>query len=354
MKQPTRRHRSTSVPVRPSRIIRPHEFDERYLSVLTRLDPNRAFKYATIPWLHSLCRPEVEYSVFRKYLGYLRQAPNRYIRCPDQQNASPNVPYKTLVYELAERGITLLRSRGLMPEPISLDDETGKKPTRSRGFAQHRAHSYYHEVIVDLGYFAPLHHLVQNNDALRLIDYTALLDHPNVPSVTRASRDPLLITLKYGQTRLDGTPHVLVLSRPNASPLSIGIPGIQVDRGTETFERVEAHLRNAAEYIADRHHERLWGFDNCMIPFLFTSDARKQRAIAFVERERGSFPFLLLKTVPDLGLLHHFPKPQHYDPTYRFHDDEPRPPDSIHVFTTPWQRAGFPDFRLNTFEECTP
>lgn len=354
MKEPTRRHRSTATPVRPSRIIRPHEFDERYLTVLTHLEPHRAFKYATIPWLHWLCRPDVDYSVFRKYLGYLRQAPNRYIRCPEQQNASPNVPYKTLVYELAERGSALLRDRGLMPEPPPSDQGTEKKSKRRRAFALHRAHSYYHEIIVDLGYFAPLQHLVRNDPALHLIDLAGLLNHRNVPPAMRSARDPLLVTLKHGQTRFDGTPHLIIRSRPNAPPLSIGIPGIQVDRGTETFERVEAHVRNAVEYIADGHHARLWGFDNCMIPFLFTSEVRKARAVSFLERERGAFPFLLFKTVPDLGLLHHFPKPQHYDLAHRYDEGEPRPPASIHVFTTPWQRFGFPDFCLSTFEESAP
>ena len=168
---------------------------------------------------------------------------------------------------------------------------------------------------------------------------------------TRTSSDPLLVTLKRGQTRFDGTPHVIVRLRTPDVPLSIGIPGIEVDRGTETFERVEAHIRNAIEYIADGHHARLWGFDNCMIPFLFTSEARKTRAMAFLKSEHGAFPFLLFKSVPDIGLLRHFPKPEHYDPNYRYADGEPRPPESIHVFTTPWQRVGYPDFHLNTFDE---
>ena len=353
MKEPTRRHRTTSTPVGSSRIIRPYEFDERYLSVLAHLDPERAFKYATIPWLHWLCRPDVEYSVFRKYLGYLRQAPNRYIRCPEQQSASPNVPYKTLVYELAPRGVALLRDRGLIKDRISPLDETDKGAKRRRSPAAHRAHSYYHEIIVDLSYFAPLRHLVRSAPELQLVDFAHLLNHSNVPKSTRDASDPLLVTLKSGQTRFDGTPHLILRRRPRASPLTIGIPGIEVDRGTEVFDRVEAHLRNAIEYIEDRHHERIWGFDNCMIPFLFTSEARKARALAFVERTRGRFPFLLFKTVPDIGLLHYFPKPRHYDPAYRYEEGEPKPPAAIHVFTTPWQRAGFPDFSLNTFEDCT-
>jgi hypothetical protein len=32
-------------------------------------------------------------------------------------------------------------------------------------------------------------------------------------------------------------------------------------------------------------------------------------------------------------------------------EGEPQHPDNIHVFTNPWQRAGCPDFFLNTFDE---
>lgn len=175
MNAPTRRHRSSATPLAVTRVIKPYELDERYLKVLQTLEPHRAFKYLTIPWLHYLCRPDVEYSVFRRYLGYLRQAPNRYIRCPEQQLASPNVPFKTLVYELADRGLALLRDRGLAPVQSSSE--------KKRKQAQHRAHSYYHEIIVDLGYFAPLHHAARGSVGLRLVDFTSLLSHKNVPQV---------------------------------------------------------------------------------------------------------------------------------------------------------------------------
>lgn len=340
MTEPLRRHRSSAKTARVARVIRPYEFDDRYLPVLSLLEPYCSFKYLTIPWLHFFCRPEVEYSTFRKYLGYLRQEPNSYIRCPEQQLASPNVPYKTLVYELGERGLKLLQDRGLAP----VRDLSAK---RARAHALHRAHSYYHEVIVDLGYFAPLRHLALRDPNVRVVHFADLLVHDNVPMSTRTSTDPLLVSLSRGQTRFDGTPHVIVRSRDGYDPRSIGIPGIEVDRGTETFERVEAHIRNAVEYVANGHGERLWGFDNCMIPFLFTSEVRKARAMSYLKSETGPVPYLLFKAVPDIGLLRHFPTPQEYDGV----DLTERVPATIHLFTTPWQRVGFPDFSLNTFEE---
>src|SRR5882724_5853227 len=151
MEARTRRHRTSDKPVGKPRTIEPHLIDQRYIEVLKRLEPYHYFKFLTIPWLHLLSGLAVEYSVFRKYLGYMREAPNRYIRCPEQQAASPNTPYKTLVYELADRGIVATRRDQDAPTP---------KSKRNHAFALHRSNSYLHEIIVDLGYYAPLHHLV--------------------------------------------------------------------------------------------------------------------------------------------------------------------------------------------------
>jgi hypothetical protein len=126
---------------------------------------------------------------------------------------------------------------------------------------------------------------------------------------------------------------------------------VQVDRATETFRQVESHLLSAIEFIERRQFETHWGFDNCVIPFLFTNEARKNRAMDFVRQERGPFAFLLFQTIPDIGLLRHFPRPQHYTPSYRYGETEPVHPHNIRTFSNPWQRVGCSDFYLNTFSE---
>jgi hypothetical protein len=350
MKAPTRRHRNSNTPIGNHRTIAPHEIDERYIEVLWRLEPYYHFKLATIPWLHYLSGVDVEYSVFRKYLGYLRQAPNHYIACPEQQNASPNAPYKTLVYELAERGLNELINRGITAKRHSPNPET-KPSKRNSPFALHRSNSYYHEIIVDLGYFAPLQHLVRTDSNLRLLDFAKLMTHRNVPQQTREAKDPLLVSLKNEQIRFDGTPHLIIREQTDSASLSLGIPGIQVDRGTETFRQVEKHIHHAIEFVEGRHFERHWGFDNCLIPFLFTKEVRKNRAMQFVRSERGKCAFLLFQTIPDFGLLRHFPRPEHYDRNYQYIEGEPVHPNNIHIFTNPWQRVGHPDFYLNTFDD---
>src|SRR5262249_40462824 len=254
--QNTRRHRSSHTPVRLIRTIHPHEIDERYIKVLTLLEPYLHFKYLTIPWLHYLSGIQVEYSVFRKYLGYLREAPNRYLVCPEHQNASPNVDRKTLIYQLGERGLSELISRGLVAKRHSPNFERlPPKSNRTFAFAEHRSNSYYHEIIVDLGYFSPLHHFVRSNPNFRLLDFAQLMKHPNVPRRTREAQDPLLIQLKESQLRFDGTPHLLIRKHSNDPTLTIGIPGIQVDRGTESFRQVTNHLLSAIEFIESRLFE---------------------------------------------------------------------------------------------------
>lgn len=352
MERKARRHRSSDKPTGRHRLIAPHEIDERYIEVLRLLEPYHRFKFLTIPWLHYLSAIPVELSVFRKYLAYLRQAPNHYLACPTQQNASPNVDRKTLVYEIAERGLNELIRRGHVEKRRSPDpDAKPTKSRRNRAFALHRSNSYYHEIIVDLGYYAPLLHLVRSDPSLRLVEFGQLVRHRNVPQRTRAAKDPLLISLKTEELRFDGTPHVIVRTRADGVALPLGIPGIQVDRGTETFKQVETHLLHAIEFVEDHHYEKHWGFENCLIPFLFTQEVRKNRAMQFVKQERKACSFLLFQTVPDLGLTRTFPRPAHYDPSYSYQDGEPRHADGIRVFTNPWQRVGHPDFYLNTFDD---
>jgi len=234
------------------------------------------------PCLASLSRPSMAWACAP---AWLRQStisssatfrPNHYIGCPEQQKASPNTAYKHLIYELRERGLNELISRRLASKRVALEpDERPRKRRRNRAFAYHRAHSYYHEIIVDLGYYLPLRYLVRSDPALRLVDLAQLLQHANVPTATRQSQDPLLITLRDAEKRFDGTPHVLARKALDDVEYTLCVPGIQVDRGTETLGKVEDHILHALEFVEDRHYDRHWGFQNCVIPFLFTKQTNE-------------------------------------------------------------------------------
>ena len=97
----------------------------------------------------------------------------------------------------------------------------------------------------------------------------------------------------------------------------------------------------------EKHYARHFGFDSCLILFLFTEESRKRHSMTYVEKTYGPCKFLLFKTIPDFHTdLDHFPKPDHYDRDYQYAADEWRPPDPIHVISTPWQRVGHPAFHL--------
>ena len=79
-----------------------------------------------------------------------------------------------------------------------------------------------------------------------------------------------------------------------------------------------------------------------------------QCGFEFLRKQRGSCAPLLFQTIPDLGLLPHFSKPQHYCRTYQHQDGEWVPPETIHIFSRSWQRAGRPNYDLLTLGEATP
>ena len=64
----------------------------------------------------------------------------------------------------------------------------------------------------------------------------------------------------------------------------------------------------------------------------------------FVRQERGRCAFLLFQSVPDIGLLRHFPRPEHYAPDYKYTEGEAVHSTNIRIFTDPWQCVGYPDF----------
>jgi hypothetical protein len=80
-------------------------------------------------------------------------------------------------------------------------------------------------------------------------------------------------------------------------------------RSAKTFEK---HLQPAIEFINDRNSERHWGFDNCLIPFLFTKELRENRAMQICARSARpvAVPFIqdhsrhrTAPTFPEAGAL---------------------------------------------------
>lgn len=347
MEKPRRRHRASIAP--PAGRKREHavkKLSDRHIATFALLDPYLSFKYLTTEWIRYFVGGAYIYN--SQVLGWLQEKPNCYIARPPQQKASPNFLAKQAVYELAERGFRELVERGLAAS------QSNRSSGRIYPNSAHRSNSYPHELIVDIGFFAPLRYAVDHATNVRLVSFADLLKHPEVPEATRRADDPLLVTLRAADqhcfevvTRFDGTPFVLVITLADGTEENRCVPGLQVDRGTRTLATLREHVDHAIQFVRGKHYARHFGFDTCVIPFLFTQQSRMRHVTAYVEKTYGPCKFLLFKQIPDFHQdLDHFPKPAHYDRSYQFTDDEWRPPDTIHVITTPWQRVGFPDFHL--------
>jgi hypothetical protein len=346
-KPPRRRHRaSTEPPPGRKHAHAVKKLSDRHIATFALLDPYLGFKYLTTEWIRYFVGGAYIYN--SQVLGWLQEKPNCFIARPPQQKASPNFLAKQAIYELAERGFSELVERG-MAVP-----QSGRASGRLYPNAAHRSNSYPHELIVDIGFYAPLRHAVDHAPHVRLISFAQLLKHREVPEATRRAEDPLLITLQKASqksfnvvTRFDGTPFVLVITSPNGQDENRCVPGLQVDRGTRSLATLEQHVDHAIQFVRAKHYVRHFGFDTCLIPFLFTEGSRQRHVMGYVEKKYGPCKFLLFKLIPDFHQdLDHFPKPGHYDPDYSYAVDEWRPPDTIHVITSPWSRVGYPDFQL--------
>jgi hypothetical protein len=314
---------------------------ERHRDLFRLLDPTFDFKYLTSKWAHEFIGGNEH--AFKVMLRNLFDA--GYLDRPRQQAYSPNSNSKHLVYERTDKAVRAL-GEGFNRHALS-----------------HRSNSYPHEFLVDLGFYAPMRYAVKHDPALELYGPRSLLSGYTVnvqrrsrsgritgamsmqfPLSTREDDDPFLITLQGGETmRFDGTPFVLERKLSDGSTSVIFVPGIEVDRKTEGLRSVNPknparttltrHIVQIAQFFRERAFMRHYGFHMMMVPIITTNETHTRNAMAFVEQEIGPCKYLLFKTLPDLALEPHFPKP------------------SADFFATPWMRVGHRPFNLATFEE---
>ena len=119
-----------------------------------------------------------------------------YLDRPKQQKYSPNSNYKHLVYTRTEKAARAVDASASSKQALA-----------------HRSNSYPHELMVDLGFYAPLWYAAAHDPTLRL--YTAHnlisgitfeirtaqgIQRIAIPNPTRDNPDPFLIQLKNGET----------------------------------------------------------------------------------------------------------------------------------------------------------
>lgn len=288
---------------------------ERDIALFKLLDPFNAFKFLTSVWLHRFVGGNE--TAFKHRLRKLYD--NAFLDRDPEQKHTENFDYKHTVYSLGPAGKRALEKVGYVCRP-----------------ATHRSREYSHEFLVDTGFYAPMRAAAEEQQGFSVLTVSDLLAHDNVPKETRESREPLVVKLDNDKVTLDGAP-VLLKRTVRGEQRVICIPGIQVERGTKgvrvkdlTRSSVGKHLRHAVEAKESNAYRRHFGFDNMILPFIFTSETQTALAMDYLKefRPRGC-AYIVFKTIPDLAYQRHFPKP------------------SSDFFTSPWLRVGHAPFVFN-------
>jgi hypothetical protein len=254
-------------------------------------------------------------------LNLLSRKPNLYINRPQQQRQTVHSNCRRLIYELDDKGIGLLRDRGLPHLPKSYH----------RNFA--------HELLV-CRIMASFEHGARRCPSIRLVTWQEIMASDHTPLATRNSSSPASISISFTyrgedcsiKLTADARPFGLERTNPDGSRAYFFFPGIEADCGTEPIEASDLDrssllkkfvaYRAVAEQALYKSH---FGFPNFLVPIVTTSAARMRSMMTLLQSltsGRGSRMFLF-KTLPSLASF-----------------GEPALPPGA-MLLTPWQRAGF-------------
>jgi hypothetical protein len=260
-------------------------------------------------------------------LNLLSRKPNLYIKRRHQQRQNANNNYRRLIYELDDRGLAILRERGLPHLP----------KTYHRNFA-HELMVCRITASVELG--------ARHNRTVRLITWQEIMASEKTPLATRQSATPTSIPVSFTvhearcstTVTADARPFGLERNNTNTGRSFVFCPGIEADCGTEPVDTSDldrssifkkfAAYRAIAEQGLYRSH---FGFPNFFVPIITTTTARMQSMIGLLEKITGGCgsKMFLFKTFPALTSFEKPPEP------------------GGHMLTQPWHRAGFPAFHLD-------
>lgn len=258
-------------------------------------------------------------------LNLLSRKPNLYLARPHQQRESASANHRPLIYELDDRGISVLRERGaVLPQK-----------TYHRNFA--------HELMV-AEITASLELGTREHRHVRLITWQEILAAEHTPQSTRESPFPASIPVKFDLRGEKLSANITSDGQPFGLERVIGghrsylfFPGIEADCGTEPLDASDADRSSIAKKFAAytaiaeqgiyRSH---FGFPNFFVPIIAGTSARVRSMMRLLERmtgEGGSKMFLF-KTFP------------------AFTSFDLPPKAGGHMFSEPWQRVGQPPLRF--------
>jgi hypothetical protein len=299
-------------------VVYPTERDVGVFKLLAR------FRYLPSDYIHAFVGGNEKALSHR--LNLLSRKPNLYLARPPQQRQCADANYRPLIYEIDERGVRVLRERGLAVSP--------------RSYRQHFAHELMIAQItasIELG--------TRENSAVRLIHWREILVNANTPAALRDAAIPAAIGVSYSLRGQSRTEQVIADAQPFGLERLIDgklsylfFPGIEADCGTEPIDAGDPERASIGKkfcaYLAVAEqglHRSHFGFPNFFVPFITTSSARMRSMMELLARltDGSGSKILLFKTFPSFTAAERPPAP------------------SGHMLTEPWQRVGFPPFSLD-------
>jgi Replication-relaxation len=282
------------------------------------------FRYLPADYIHAFVGGNEKALSHR--LNLLSRKPNLYLARPPQQRQCADANYRPLIYELDDRGVRMLRERGLAVSPRSY------------------RHNFAHDLMI-AQITASIELGTRGNPAVRRIDWREIVERENAPAALRQAAIPSAVSVSYsfrGQAR---TEQVIADAQPfglerigDGGRSYLFFPGIEADCGTEPIDAGDPERSSIAKkffaYLAvaeqglQRSH---FGFPNFFVPFITTSAARMCSMMELLDRitNGNGSKILLFKTFPSFTAAEKPPVP------------------SGHMLTEPWQRVGHPPFRLD-------
>jgi len=284
--------------------------------------PLARYRYLPVDYIHAFAGGSLDYMVNR--LNLLSRRPNLFVRRPTQQRASAAANHRRLIYELTDKGMDIIRTRGYAIERVRFTSNFAHELMTCQTMAS-----------FDLG---------ARETGIRLIRWNDILNSKSMPEETRQSPKPYAIPVTLtinGQrtdTRIvaDGAPFGVERSSGD-SRYYFFCPGVEADCGTEpvdTSDFVRSSIyKKLMQYLALHEqgvHRSHFGFPNLYIPFITTTVARQTSMMALLDRitHGAGSQIILFRTFSSLTSF-----------------ETPRPPSGF-MLTEDWQRVGYPPFNF--------
>lgn len=279
-------------------------------------------RYRYLPLDFIVAHTRMSYSYLVHRLDALARKPNKFLNRPDKQRAQPNANYRFLIYELGEKGETVLKDHNFLSTETRLGDE----------------HMFAHSLMVS----ETIASLEMGNTgqmiwwpeiAGRIIANQGQQAHRSIPVHIEHQFDKVKKAVDFDYYNDSNGPF-----------------GIRYDDGTARFLSLEAEHTNQVDcsnltktsflkkYLAIRYimenklHTKHWGLPNLVTLVVTSSQARIDTMKALIMRETKDVgcTYIAFAVIPVLD-----------DP---FKAAKPMP----ELFTQGWQRAGQPDLFLNS------